>query len=262
MKKDVDRLSQELNTARQTPLVTPPVTTQSPRSLGVPSRESVDAAQATYDAVLRQVVEEGGSLDDETRQKLSAAQRELTRAEAKFVVEETLLQRDAAGAEENAKWSAVDAYMNERYPDAKNFADEMGLFVKSDPLVMDAITALSAQPGGEVKAAELAWKMFDRARGGAASVTEQIAAQTKENNLQVADQVRNEVVAQARKDAGIISSSASGVHEAPPAGPSQEEINAAAEAMRAYGSAPGNAAAAHWRNITIGRSLPSELFGS
>jgi hypothetical protein len=261
LKMELDRLDGELKTLRQTPpTVTPAVAPSQPLSL-VPSRDYVEKAQATYDAVLREVVEEGGLLDAETSGKLSKAQRELGQAMAQFAVEETLLKRDAAVGAENTKWSQVDAYMNEHFPDAQRFADEIGLFVKSDPLVTSAVQALAASPGGEVKAAELAWKMFDRARGGEASATEQASKEGKEIALQAADQVRREAVEQARRDAGMPSSSAGGVHEAVTTGPSPEEIEAAAAAMRAYGTTPGNAAAARWRELTIGRSLPKELFG-
>ena len=80
--------------------------------------------------------------------------------------------------------------------------------------------------------------------------------------MQAGDQVRKEAVEAARKDAGISGTSASGVHERTDAVPSQDEINAAADAMRAYGTQPGNPAAARWRELTIGKSLPPEIFGS
>lgn len=261
LKTELDRLSQQVKAApTQTPVVTSPVATPQAAPFAVPSRAAVEKAQAAYDEVLSRVVEEGGLLDADTQKALSKAQRELSRAEAVYAAQETLLQRDAAQTQENAKWTAVDEYMNKKYPDAKNFAAEMGLFVQSDPLIGEAVAALAAA-GKEIQASELAWTAFERARGNEVKAISTQADQTKEIQLQAADQVRREAVEKARQDAGIISSSASGVHETPNNSPSQDEINAAARAMNALGSTPGNPAAARWRELTIGRSLPPEIFG-
>ena len=262
LQKDLDRLTAELNQSRLTPPAASPAPVQSQsRPLGIPSQESVTKAQANYDAVLSQIVEDGGVLDAEAIVALSKANSELVDARAKFVAEESQLQRDAAGNAENEKWNAVDAYMNEHYPDAKNFSDEITLFVQSDPLVASAVQAL-ALSGKEKEASALAWRSFDLARGGNAAISKQSADAQKEIHLQAADQVRKEAVEAARKDAGIISSSASGVHDSGQIAPSQVEIDAAAAAMRAYGTQPGNPAAARWRALTIGKDLPDHIFGS
>ncbi len=261
LEKELNRLTEELKQKSLTPPVVSPTTVQSQTSIpGVPSRGPVEKAQAAYDAVLLEVVENGGALDMDAAQKLSAAQRELARLEAQYAAEESHLRRDANVQAENAKWNEVDAYMDERFPEAKNFADEISLFVQSDPLVATAVTAV-ANKGNEKGAAELAWKMFSLARGVAVTATQTSADQARETHLQAADQVRKEALAAARMDAGIMTTSASGGHEAPNAGPSQAEIDAAAVAMRAYGTQPGNAAAARWRELTIGKDLPDSIFG-
>jgi len=260
LQKDLDRLSEELKQVRQTPPAASPVAAPSQSLVrGVPSQDTYVKAQANYDAVLSQIVADGGILDSENVLKLSAAQRELSESAASYAAEKSLLQKDAAGQAENEKWSAVDAYMDERYPDAKNFSDEIALFVQSDPLIAEAISAFAAK-GKEKEATEFAWKQFNLSRGVATTIDKQAADQVKEIHLQAADQVRKEAVAQARMDAGVMTTSATGAHEAP-AAPSRAEIEAAAAAMRAYGIQPGNPGAARWRELTIGKDLPNHIFG-
>jgi hypothetical protein len=258
--EEAARLRNELQIARQTsPAGSPAAVSSLPESVAS-SRALADKAKATYDAVLAKVVEEGGLLDGDSSTSLSAAQRELSRAEARLAVEESMLQRDGAVSAEQKKWNAVNEFMEKTHPESLQFADEIGLYVQSEPLVQEAITALVAQ-GKEQKAAELAWQQFDSARKSGALAASHAAAETTEVQLLAADQVRKEAVEQARKDAGISGTSATGVHERTDVGPSQDEINAAADAMRAYGTQPGNPAAARWRALTIGKTLPPELFG-
>jgi hypothetical protein len=150
--------------------------------------------------------------------------------------------------------------MKKNYPDALKFADEIALYMESEPLIGSAVSALVLQ-GKKQEAAVLAWRSYETAvkAGNVQSTLD--AARTKEVQLEAADQVRKEAVDKARKDAGIPGTSAGGVHERPSA-PDQSEIEAAAAAMRAMGSTPGNPAAARWRELTIGRTLPPEIFGS
>lgn len=255
------RLKKDLEAARLTPPSATPAGGPSHTPSLLPSRDAVTKAQAAYDAVLSKVVEEGGILDEESAKKLSAAQRELVRAEASAAAEEVQLQRDGAKSAEDAKWDRVNKYMEDKYPDSTKFAEEIGLYLQTDPLTASAVQALVAQ-GKEQEGAELAWKSFDSARQSGAAQASLAAAQTTEVKMDAADQVRKEAVEQARKDAGIPGTSASGVHERGPSAPSQDEIEAAAQAMRAYGTQPGNPAAARWRELTIGRNLPPEIFGS
>jgi hypothetical protein len=258
--EEAARLRSELSTARQSPPVGSPTTVSSESYSLSNSRALADTAKSAYDAVLARVVEEGGLLDGDSSKSLSEAQRELSRAEAKLAVEESLIQHDGARSAEQRKWDAVNEFMKTTYPESLPLADEIGLYVQSEPLIQEAVAALVAQ-GKEQRAAELAWKEFDNAQRGGALVASRATAETTEVRLLAADQVRKEAVEQARKDAGISSTSASGVHERLDTGPSQDEINAAANAMRAYGTQPGNPAAARWRELTIGKSLPPEFFG-
>jgi hypothetical protein len=259
--EEATRLRSELQAVRQTlPVVFPATVSGQPPS-ALSSRTAADTAKATYDAVLAKVVEEGGLLDEDSSRSLSNAQRELSRAEARLAVEESLLQRDGAVNAEQAKWNAVNAFMEKEHPESLQFADEIGLYVQSEPLIQEAVAALVAQ-GKEQKAAEFAWKEYNSASKNGALAASRAAAETVEVKLLAADQVRQEAVEQARKDAGISGTSATGVHERTATGPSQDEINAAADAMRTYGTQPGNPAAARWRALTIGKTLSPEIFGS
>lgn len=258
-KQEVARLQDELKVARQ-PQPAAPAAAPSLRSDPL-SRASVESAQAAYDAVLSEVVQGGGILNEDAAAKLSKAQRELSRAEARAAAEESLLERDSASSAEKAKWDAVNVFMEKNHPESLKFADEIGLYVQSQPQINEAISAL-VRAGQEQSAAVFAWQMFDAARRATTAEATLAAAQTTEIKLQAADQVRKEAVDQARKDAGIPGTSVSGVHSDGPKAPDRSEVEAAAEAMRAYGSTPGNPAAARWRELTIGRTLPPEIFGS
>jgi hypothetical protein len=253
------RLQSELEKARQ-PHPAAPAASPSLRFDPL-SRATVETAQAAYDMVLSRVVESGGILDAEAAANLSKAQRELVRAEARAAAEESLLERDGATSAEKAKWDSVNAFMEKNHPDSIKFADEIGLYVQSAPQIAEAITALVAT-GMEQSAALLAWQSFDAARRAGTVEASLAAGQTMEIEMMAADQVRKEAVDKARKDAGIPGTSVSGVHSPGPVAPDRSEIEAAAEAMRAYGTQPGNPAAARWRELTIGRTLPPELFGS
>ena len=143
------------------------------------------------------------------------------------------------------------------------FADEIGLYVQAEPLVAKAISALVAKGDEQsvIDATVFAWQQYDKARQNGSAAASLAVAQQQEIKLEAADQVRKEAVDQARKDAGIPGTSAGGVHETTGAQVDQNEIEAAAQAMRAYGSTPGNPGAAKWRELTIGRTLPREIFG-
>ena len=253
------RLQSELEKARQPH---PGVPAPGPSLRSDPlSRATVEKAQATYDEVLSEVVQGGGLLNEEVAAKLSKAQRELSRAEARAAAEESLLEREGATNAEKARWDSVNTFMEKSYPDSIKFADEIGLYVQSAPQINEAISALVAA-GKEQSAAILAWQSFDAARRTGTVEASLAAAQKTEIELAAADQVRKEAVDRARKDAGIPGTSVSGVHNDGPTAPDYNAIEEAANAMRAYGTTRGNPAAARWRELTIGRSLPPEIFGS
>ena len=217
-----------------------------------------------YDAVLLQVAEDGGILDAESVKKLSAAQSEMSRAEARFALEESRRNEQDVLDRENARWKSVNEYMSNKYPQADQFANEIGLHVSSDPLLSEAVAALVAR-GKEVQASELAWLSYQRTTKMLGDVASRADAEKVETDLSAREQVRNEAVERARKDAGIVTGSpgGAGVHQNPDAGgSSQAEIAALAAEMQRTGDAPGSAAAARWRHAVIGRFLDPNLFGS
>lgn len=241
------------NASLRTQSVAAPATTPVSQPQSAASQAAVDAANARVDAVLSNVVENGGVFDEDTAKAYREATREAARLEAIAAAEAALYQRDNAGNEERAKWTRVDEYMQGKYPDSLNFADEIGLHVQSDPLLQQAVSAMVAQ-GKEIQASELAWQSYVRVRDGQAFQNQLASATEKEVTLEAQEQVRREALAAARKDAGIMGGSAGGqgVHEAPAqALSSQEEINRALEAMRRVGDAPGTPEAARWRALTI-----------
>jgi hypothetical protein len=246
--------------------VTAPVTAAAPRTFTPASRADVDAAQERLDAVLSKVTENGGVLDADSARALSKATRELSKAEAAAVVEDSRRASVHATGVEKDKWDGVNEYMLNKYPDSANFSDEVGLHTRSNPLLAEAVMALVAQ-GREQRAAELAWTEFDKSRGGTGQpvVLTRAEAEVKESDLAAREQVRKEQRDAALKDAGIVHGSAGGssaVETPGVTGPSQDEISRYADQMRREGEAPGSAAAARWRHAVIGRFLPPELFGS
>lgn len=255
------RLREELNSRSQSTPVAVPATDPIHAPLSTVSQQEIDKAKEAYDEVLSQVVENGGFFDEDSASKLSAAQSELLRVQAKAAAEEALIQREGAKSQEQSEWDRVNQYMESNYPESIKFTDEIGLFVGSDPVISSAVGALVNQ-GLKEQAAVLAWTQYQKSRDAGALASSLNAAHTKEAELQAYDQVRKEAVERARRDAGISGSSASGVHEVVDSTPSYDEIRAAADAMRAYGVTPGNPAAARWRELTIGRSLPPEIFGA
>lgn len=254
----VQKLS-AIETLRATPtaqsVVSQPVSPTATRSL--------DEAQANLDAVLSKINENGGVLDETTARRLSEAQRGVAEAAADYRVQENLrLRKEQEAAEKNA-WDAVDRYMAEKYPAASRFSDEIALFVESDPLIASAVNALLREgtPDSKIKATELAWTAFERSHGAQLAAQEQQTAQQKEADLAAREQVRQEAVAQARKDAGIVTGSAggAGTHEMSRQGASREEIADLTSRMRAEGDAPGSPAAAAFRRAII--PLDPSIFG-
>jgi len=257
LEQEVTRLRTELASRQTQPSASPAVAT----SLATPSaasRAAAEKAQADYDAVLSEVAEDGGLLNEDAAKRLQRASREMSVAAARVAAEEVLLERESGRVKDEAEWKAVDDFMTKTYPQAAPFADEIGLFVQTNPLISKAVNALVAS-GDRVGATELAWVSFDRARSSGQTQATLAAAMQKEVQLGAADQVRKEAVDAARIDAGVPTSGASGVHEAKAAVASQEEINALANAMRAYGDQPGSPAAAEWRRHVI--KLDPKVFG-
>lgn len=256
---ELERLREEMKFQSQTQSFATPANDLVQPSVSY--NKEIEEAQKAYDEVLSQVVENGGFLDQDAASSLSKAQNELLRVQAKAAAEEALISRENTKNQEQNEWNQVDNFMRQNHPESLKFTDEIGLFVGSDPVIGDAVGTLVNQ-GFKEKAAALAWTQYKRARDAGELASSINNANVKEAELQAYDQVRKEAVNRARLDAGISGSSAGGVHERVDNTPSFDEVQAAANAMRAYGTTPGNAAAARWRELTIGRTLPPEIFGS
>jgi hypothetical protein len=239
------------------PVAAPTTSTASP----TPSREKLDAAQARYDEVLSSVVENGGVLDAEAKKSLSKAQRELSEAAAEFTVQKSRSEERNALKAEQDQWAEADAYMREHHPESAKFSEEAALYIQSEPLLAAAVNALLAQ-GKRTEATVLAWKEFARTHSEMLSSEERAKAEVKESDLAAREQVRQEQVAAARRDAGVVNGSpgGSGVHERGNAGASAEEIAAMRDRMVREGEAPGSPAAMRFRQMVIGPSLDPRFF--
>lgn len=247
---------------RQTPAAVPTAAAPQPQPSGAPSRAILDQAQARMDKVLSDIAENGGVLDAETAKAMSKASREVADAAADVRVQEMFAKTSNEESADRAEWAKVDAYMADHYPASIRFSEEVALHVTSDSLLGSAVKALLAQ-GNRTAATELAWKSFERAHGDQIAAEDKTKAESKEADLSAREQVRKEQVEKARKDAGVIQGSAggAGVHERSAAGGSREEIEAARDAMRREGDAPGSPAAMRFRHLVIGPSLDPSLFG-
>lgn len=245
----------------RTPAAAPPAAAPQPVTVSAPSRERVTKAQADYDAVLSKITENGGVLDAETSKELSRAQFALSEATADLRYEERQAAAKQQTDVEKSEWDKVDAFMAENHPASTRFAEETALHIQSDPLLAKAVNALLAQ-GDRLGATLLAWQSFEKAHGEQVSAEEKAKAESKEADLAAREQVRQEQLEKARKDAGVIQGSAggAGVHQNPHAATSQEEIVAARERMIREGDAPGTPAAKRFRDLVIGPSLDPTFF--
>lgn len=204
--------------------------------------------------VLSDLVENGGVLDAENMQALMDGISDQSRVVAEHTAERVVETRDSAASKDKAEWDKVDEHMRANYPNALNFADEMGLMVQSNPLLAAGVAAKIAQ-GDRVGAAVEVWKLFSSSQGLQNAVEARKAAETEEIRLAAADAVRREATEQARRDAGVHGSSATGIHETPGGiGPSPEQVAQAGAEMMSSGLGQ------RWREMTIGRLLTDPLF--
>lgn len=249
-------------TARPSPVASP-ASAPAVSATVAASRVAKERAQAKLDGVLSSVEENGNVLDTETLKALGKAQAELAEAAADLKVQETLYQRDSAQDGERQRWNAVDTHMRDNFPDSLNHADEIGLHIQSDPLLQEAVGALVAS-GKEIQASVLAWKSYERSVLDGSAAVVMTNAKEKEADLAAKEQVRQELLTQARKDAGVVQGSAGGqgIHESTGVGaPSQGELDAVMARMRLEGDAPGSPAAMKFRHMIIGRHLDPTIFG-
>ena len=250
------------------PVAAPPVTapvTAPAKPFSPPSHAALELAKARLDKVLSKVNESG--FDGDSAREYADATSEVARETARAVAEDAKAREQYERDAETARWTAVNTYMAEKYPESQHVNDEeFTLFLKLNPLVTDAMQYHRSN-GRETRAAELGYTEFIKARGSlpiAPGDTSRADAVRVEADLAAREEVRKELRDQALKDAGIVHGSAggNGSVEAPGVtGPSQEEIDAAAARMRREGETPGSQSAAEWRHHVIGRFLPQEIFG-
>lgn len=209
------------------------------------------------DEVLNQIVAEGGTLDEKNIVELRTALLEDNHLVAERIVQKMLNDRDSKAAAETSKWNNVDAYMRDKYPESVNFTNELGLFVRANPLIAAGVDGLIAK-GREREATEFAYLEFRKTHQLTQANEKLGIAEKTEVQLTAAEQVRKEAVEQARRDAGVVSTTASGVHENVDQGASPDEVEMAANEMRRTGTQPGTAGGARWRQLTIMKELEND----
>jgi len=233
---------QEYATRQVAPQNTPNVTL-------TPAQETV--VESRLNAVLDGIAKDGGMLDENN----TASLRDAIREEMKLQVTNALAARDAVVQKENDIWTDVDAYMRKNHPESVNFTEEMSLFKQANPLIALAIDSM-IEKGKQREAAEFAWTEYQKDVNGKIATADRVSAETKEVKLIAAEEVRKEAVAEARKDAGVVTSAVSGTHENPQVGVDQDEINQLGAAMQRGDVNAGVA----WRNAVFGSDLKGPLF--
>jgi hypothetical protein len=232
------------------PATTPVATPQPPQA---PAQLSTAPAPKSEKlaTVLASLVENGGVLDEENMPALLDGLRDQARIEAMYAVEAREKEQKSAQDAEQKAWETVDEHMRVTHPDSLNFTNEMGLMVQSNPLLAAGVSTM-IEKGQRKEATEMVWSLYQKT-----FLTPEARKdlENKEITLQAADAVRREAIDQARRDAGVMTSSTSGVHETPGGvGPSPEQISAAGQEMMATGLG------ARWREMTIGRLLTDPIF--
>lgn len=256
-----EALAKEVNELRARSAV--PATSPTP-SPGVAQSTLTDAAASLAAApvksaklakVLAKITEEGGLLDAENTAALLDGISDQSRLEAAQIVDERLDARAKARDEQDKAWEAVEVFMKNTYPRSVDFVDEMGLYVRANPVLAKAVSALSAQ-GDHIGATALAWETFERTLPPPddPNAEERAAAERREAEGAAKEQVRREAVEQARRDAGVSSTSVTGTHENTETGASAAEVADAAREMNATGLGH------RWRALTIGKDLTGPYF--
>ena len=243
------RLQREL--ISRPPIIAP--ATETP-SLTIPTfaREASVENSPKLARVLARIKEEP-ILDEEGMQELVDGILEHSTMSAERAARRVILETAQNVQKENTIWSEVDDYMAREYPESLAFADEMGVFTRTNPLVGEIVAAL-IEKGKRTEATVFAWKEFKEAHSEKLAAPQMTADTLKEIQLTEAGKVHAEARQSALRDAGVISSGASGVHETIKTGTTQEEIAAAAARMNQ--SADGT----EWRNLVIGSQLTGPFF--
>ena len=250
-------LEKELQALRAAPPAASPValpatalvtSTAPSASLAEPAVKSEKLA-----TVLAKLVEEGGLIDEANLEALIAGISDQSAIVAANAVKKQREAEKQSADAENEKWNAVQQHMERTAPRALLFVDEMALFVGANPILAKAVDALSSK-GDLIGATELAWDAFSRTLPPAGSTAEEQAARQKELELAASETARKEAVDKARREAGLPSTSAGGVHQTPELGASADEVAAAAREMNATGIGY------RWRSLTIGKDLTGPWF--
>lgn len=254
--------AKQLEELRQRPAIQP---------VAAPLDASADASTRGSDPMNPKLKEVLTSLEDNLNAEnlgiLISAISEQNMQTARQVVQKELEERDKTARANQNRWDKVDDYMSQKFPDSMKFTRELSLHRQSHPVIDQVVTALIEKNQHEAAMTYL-WR--DYATEVGLGVREAPApfvpgAPTKENITKeiqgdAADQVRREAVEQARKDAGILSTTGTasgnrGVHETPQTEATTEQYAAAVAALNAgHGEA--------WRNIVFGRQLDHPIFNS
>jgi len=241
-----DGLNREVADLRQK--LSSPVVMPVPVQQGQPSVfQTVDVPTVKLDAVLSRVKESG----EFTPEDLGTLKEGILEAADQIATRKVNASKSADKREQQV-WQDVDAHMSKNYPDSLKFADEMQLFVDSNPEVARVFNRLSSGDTAQDKIDGVAyvWKEFQRTIGAVNPATV-----TEERKLLAAGQVRQEEVEAARVQAGLAPSAAGGVHEASPStGASQEQVQEAVRYMNVSGDGR------LWRELTIGKDLKGPFF--
>lgn len=254
---DLQRALEEL---RRQPVATPaPAPQNSPTSS--PSRGEKVVLSSTLDTVLSKI-QENGNLDAEDLASLVNGISDHSAEVARRAAQEEYDRRAGLLKAEQDRWTKVEQYMAEKYPQSVDFADELALFVKTHPMIGAGVQALIAQDRHE-EAMGSAWEMYLKQEGIKPKPAPFIPAPANQENINreirgdAADQVRREAVEEARKDAGIIGAgnSVHGVHENAQAGAGQGEYDEAVARMR-------QGDGTKWRALVFGADLNHPLFNS
>jgi hypothetical protein len=227
---DNDRLAKELAAAKSQGTA---LATEAPRiepSVRAGKRdEALKKIQANY------------AIDPEDMGRLADALAEETDVRVARIVD----QRLADAAKPVKMYDDADTYLLARYPDAVNFTEELAVFAKGDAELKEVFEEGMKQ--GDLRIPmELSWLKFQNH-----------LLNSQEGKVALNSEVRKAEVAQARKDAGLPSTQASGVHETPP---NAEPGISASDFERLKGMWHAGYKEPLLR-ATIGRTLPDEVFG-
>lgn len=203
-----------------------------------PVAPTVDTA--ALDAALAKILEEGGMITPDTVGEL----REAIVKTAASVVPQSMADPD------QPLWDEAFAKMEQEIPGfgGQDNLDAIGLHLRMNPVTKAGVDALVSQKKF-YEASRLAYNSMALAAPAPLSAEERRSIE-----LTAKGEVRQAAVDAARKDAGVLTTTAGGTHEVPPSGPTQAEIDAAAAIFAR--TTDGR----EWRRLAFGSQLNSPLF--